>query len=438
MHLPPGNVVADRDRGGQGHGPLDLAPTEAEIENRRSDHGGVWDAHQFVARGLDAGHQQIAVLHHPHHPIDLHPIALAEGPGVDEHQATDHIRGHGAGAQSRQQAHEQARPLERPAAGTRDVGIGRHQTGQQHPGRHQPPGGPRPLPVEARKLKLATLDRPEPVEAGPHHQAGDQQDQQDGEQVGDRGHHAVEQTFQHSPDVATQPLGHHLGGRKEAQQRRDQQIAGQQQQAPVHHPQQAQQGGALLGAIQHLAARQFQSPQPGGGCGGNPVASTAHQQPLHLHPGQVAAQDQQGQSGAPQPGSEGVAAAVLTQRPPQLVAVALGQLLAGGVEGPGRPVIHGEQRCETTVRLQPQHRIGRILPNLQLLRCHRRVVRQLAQHHGAPLRHGLGGLGAGGGADLQDPAPLQGHPGGGWLGRGAAGHRCWGRSQPRGSRGWRA
>ncbi len=110
VHLPPGHVVADGDRGGQGHWLADLPAGKAVVHHRAADHRGVGDAHQFVARGLQPSHQQGAVLHHPHHAVDLHPVTLAEGAGVDQHQAADDVGGHGTGAEGRQHAHEQSAP----------------------------------------------------------------------------------------------------------------------------------------------------------------------------------------------------------------------------------------------------------------------------------------------------------------------------------------
>ena len=365
-----------------------------------------------MARRANAGHQQGPLLHHTHHTIDIYPVALLEGPRVDQHQTGNHVGGHGARAQGRQNPEEQPCPLEHLAAGARYVGEGDHQARQQDQGGGDPASGLGPLAVEPMEANAAALQRRKPGVAEADRHQRERQNPGDGEQVGDGRHHSRKQPAHQVQDLAAQSFGNHLGGRKEAQQQGDQQIAGQGQQEPVQSLQQQQQAALHQAGGERLVRAEAQLFQRLQGLLGNGAPQPGVKAELPTNPEDVDPQHQQGQGRSPQPGTQTVTAPVARHGGPQLLAVAAGQLLPAHSEGCASAIVYSQQRREAAIAPpQPHHCVGRHVLHREGLGLHAAIAGQFQQPLAPPLGYLRWGLGTGGGAKLEHGAAIEADPG---------------------------
>ena len=249
-----GRIVAD------GHRRRDQRPALAGgagvVLDRVVDQHGIGDRHFLVAHVDDLGRQGAHFLDHAGHLADADEVADLERPRVDQHQAA-HQLGDDAGRAERQhEAEHDRQALEGIAVGDRQVGIGDGDADRPDQDTEQAPRGMCRIPMHAGNQRTSLIDILEDVAGDVVGRLGDEKDDADGQQPGNRRRPAPSPKVSSiSSKNAGQSLGQRLGQRKIRQHIGEPQVGDghpERQQEQLRDPfdqQPAMRGPAQLGIL---------------------------------------------------------------------------------------------------------------------------------------------------------------------------------------------
>ena len=182
LDLPPRGVVADRQRGRDEDA---FRIGEPRIVRRDLAHDdGVRDRHFFPSRRLDLGRERAQLRDRALDVADPDEVTDPHRARVGDGEAAHDLVDDAARPERQHDADEHAHPFEGVGIAARQIGVGEHQAKQPDQRRHQPARRLGRLGIRVGKRQPAILHRLEHHLEEPHHEAGDQQDQQNREQVG--------------------------------------------------------------------------------------------------------------------------------------------------------------------------------------------------------------------------------------------------------------